>query len=214
MNYQWAESFAAIGGISWEPLVPIDRSSLPGIDSRPTVERIEGLGGESYQRVTWSDKRGELAGEGSSPANQHERHFSNDRELAPRTVARRVSEMLALPGSRSDYHFGMLNAWEALYAARRQDVRVFGWIEALCLADIELMEQGPELVFAENHWNNLDQGYPIFPAFQRLSSLYQREGYLTDAVEIERRCAALGSARPVGEEAIERQKALLEEDGR
>ena len=108
----------------------------------------------------------------------------------------------------------MLQAWEALYAARRRDGRVFDWIESLCLADIELMEQGPELVFAEDHWNNLDQGYPIFPAFQRLSSLYQREGYLADAVEIEKRCAALGAARPVGEEAIERQKALLEEDGR
>jgi len=214
VSYQWAESFADIDGISWDPLVPIDRSSLLGIDSRPTVERLAGLSGDSYEHVTWSDERGELPEEGSSPASQHERHFESDSDLAPRTIAKRVSEMLTLPGSRSDYHFGMLQAWEALYAARRRDGRVFDWIESLCLADIELMEQGPELVFAEDHWNNLDQGYPIFPAFQRLSSLYQREGYLADAVEIEKRCAALGAARPVGEEAIERQKALLEEDGR
>lgn len=215
MSYEWAESFASINGISWEPLVPIvDRSSLPGVDSRPRVERLDGLSGESYEHVTWSDERGKLAEGGGSPASRHERHFANDKELAPQTVAKRVSEMLALPGSRSDYHFGMLNAWETLYAGRRQDVHVFDWIEALCLADISLMEQGPELVFAEDHWNNLDQDYPIFPAFQRLSSLYQREGYLADAVEIEKRCATLGAARPVGEEAIERQKALLEEDGR
>ena len=55
---------------------------------------------------------------------------------------------------------------------------------------------------------------PVVPAFHQLSSLYQREGFLAAAVNIEKRCATLGASRPVGEEAIARQAALLEEDGR
>jgi hypothetical protein len=78
------------------------------------------------------------------------------------------------------------------------------------------MEQGPKLVFAEDHWSDLEErgGYPVVPSFDQLSSLYRREGFLAAAVEIEKRCAALGATRPGGEEAIARQAALLEEDGR
>src|SRR5207253_81354 len=122
------------------------------------------------------------------------------------TIVKSVSEMLALPGTRSDYHFGMLSAWSTLYGARRRDHRVFGWIEALCVADISLLEQGPQLVFAEDHWSDQERGgYPIVPAFHQLSSLYQREGFLAAAVEIEKRFAALGASRPVGEAAFARQ---------
>ena len=215
MAYEWFPSFHEIPGVSWQPLVPIDRASLRGLDAQPRVEQVEGFDDRTYERVEWLTPAGkELSGESGSPATLHQRKLDTDRELAPRTVAKAVSEMLALPGTRSDYHFGMMSAWGALYGARRRDPRAFGWIETLCLADIGLMEQGPGLVFAEDHWNDRGFDYPIFPAFQQLASLYQREGFLAAAVEIERRCAALGPGRPAGEDAIARQAALLEEDGR
>lgn len=217
MGYEWFPSVDAIPGVTWEPLVPIDRSKLPGRDARPRVEQREFYDGRPYQSVEWLAPDGaELSDESGSPAVLHQRKLETDRELAPRTIAKSISEMLALPGTRGDYHFGMLSAWGALYGARRRDHRAFGWIEALCLADISLMEQGPELVFAEDHWSDLEErgGYPIVPAFHQLSSLYQREGFLAAAVEIEKRCASLGTSRPIGEEAIARQAALVEEDGR
>jgi hypothetical protein len=217
VGYEWFPSFDAVPGVVWEPLVPIDRSRLPGINAQPQVERRQLYDERTYLHVEWlTPAGGELSSESGSPAVLHQRKLETDRELAPRTIAKSISEMLALPGTRSDYHFGMLSAWGGLYGGRRRDPRAFGWIEALCLADISLMEQGPELVFAEDRWSDLEErgGYPIVPAFHQLSSLYQREGFLAAAVEIEKRCAKLGASRPVGEEAIARQAALLEEDGR
>jgi hypothetical protein len=215
VGYEWVTSFDAIPGVAWEPLVPIDRSKLRGLDARPQAEERSFYEGRTYLHVEWLTPDGsELANESGSPAALHQRNLETDRELAPPTIAKSISEMLALPGTRSDYHFGMLSAWGALHTARRRDPRVFGWIEALCLADISLMEQGPGLVFAEDHWADQERGYPIFPAFAQLSSLYQREGFLAAAVEIEKRCAVLGAGRPAGDEAIARQAALLEEDGR
>lgn len=217
MGYEWFPSFDAIPGVVWEPLVPIDRSKLQGLDAQPQVERKPLYDGRTYLHVEWRTPAGrELSNESGSPAVLHQRKLEMDGELAPRTMAKAISEVLALPGTRGDYHFGMLSAWGALYNGRRRDPRAFGWIEALCLADISLMEQGPELVFADDRWSDLEErgGYPIVPAFHQLSSLYQREGFLAAAVEIEKRCAALGASRPVGEEAIARQAALLEEDGR
>lgn len=217
VRYEWLPSFDAIPEVSWEPLVQIERGKLRGLDARPRVERMQGFDGRTYDRVEWLTPAGTgLSEESGSPAALHKRKLEFDPEAAPRAIAKAISEMLALPGTRSDYHFGMLSAWSALHGARRHDPRAFGWIEALCLADISLMEQGPELVFAEDHWSDLEErgGYPVVPAFHQLSSLYQREGFLTAAVDIEKRCAALGASRPVGEEAIARYAALLEEDGR
>ena len=217
MLYEWFPSFDAVPGVVWEPLVSIDRSSLYGLDAIPRAERRPLFDGGTYLSVDWLDPQGEpIAEESGSPAVLHQRKLESDRELAPRTIAKAVSEMLALPGSRQDYHFGMSSAIGALHNARRSDARAFGWIEALTLADISLMEQGPELVFAEDHWGDpLERDGSLFvPSFHQLSGLYQREGFLAAAVELERRCAALGGGRPMGEEAIARQAALLEEDGR
>lgn len=216
MGYEWFPSFDAVPGVVWKPLVPINRSKLQGLDAQPRVERRPLYEERSYLHVDWLTPAGrELSNESGSPAALHQRALASD-ELAPRTIAKSISEVLALPGTRSDYHFGMLSAWGALYSSRRRDPRAFGWIEALCLADISLMEQGPEAVFAEHHWSGLEGrgGYPVVPAFEQLSRLYQREGFLAAAVEIEKRCAKLGPTRPVGEDAIARQAALLEEDGR
>lgn len=216
VGYEWFPSFDAVPGVCWEPLVSVDASKLSGLDATPRVEEMTLLDDDPYLRVEWLLPSGaKLSNESGSPSAVHQRKLAAGRELAPETVAKGISESLALPGTRGDYHFSLLSAWGGLDTGRRHDLRAFGWIEALCLADISLMEQGPRLVFSEDHWSDQeDIGYPIVPAFARLSSLYQHEGYVAAAVEIETRCVALGGSRPVGEEAISRQTALLEEDGR
>jgi hypothetical protein len=199
--------------------VAVEPSRLRGFDAHPEVRKLSSSEDCGYELVEWFDLSGrKISSESGSPAVLHQRRHLPDRAQPgqPRTIAKTISEMLALPGTRSDYHFGMLSSWESLYASRRRDHRAFGWIESLCLADIALMEQGPELVFAENHWRTAEggPGYPVFPAFHELSSLYQHEGFIAAAVEIEKRCASLGAVRPIGESTIARQTALLEEDGR
>jgi hypothetical protein len=210
--YEWFPSFDAIPGVAWQPLLPVTRSNLKGVGARPQAKRVTGYGTPDFDLVEWFTPDGRKVSERlGSPAGGHWYELQTDRDLEPQAVAQGISEMLALPGSRSDYHFGMLGAWRLLHESRRDDLTTFGWIEALCLADISLMEQGPQLVFTDQRE---DAGFAVTPAFAQLSSLYQREGFLASAVEIEQRCAALGAIRPSGEGAIARQMALLEEDDR
>ncbi len=215
MGYEWFPAFDAIPGVEWQPLTPVDRLSVPGIDARPRVETLT-LGGGDFDRVEWLTATGErLYDESGSPAVQLSRELASEGDLVPLTIAEKISAILAVPGTRGDYHFGMLSARGALKTARRVDPRVFGWIEALCLADISLMEQGPQLVFSESHWGDLaERAQLAHPAFAELSSLYQHEGFLAAAVDIEKRLSALGASRSLGVEAATRQLALLEEDGR
>lgn len=217
MALEWAPSLEAILGARWQPLVAVQSSRLRGRDARPHVRTLSTFDGKPLEHVEWFDAAGrKLSEDSGSPAVLHHRRaLEGEERPSPYRIAEAISEMLELPGRRSDYHFGMLSAWDALFAARRQDHRVFGWIEALCLADIALLEQGPEQVFPDDYWHaDEERTYPVFPAFNRLASLYQREGFLAATVELERRAAALGSTHAAGENAIERQAALLEEDGR
>ena len=214
-RYEWFDGLESVPGISWTPLVPVDVSRLCGARAWADVERGPDFQGRPRLSVEWRlGTRGARFGGSGSPAHQHEEALASEEDLAPRDVARRVSEALAMPGTRSDYHFTMMAGWERLYSARQEEPSALRWVEALCLADVLLIELGPELVFPEHHWLQHEDTYPVFPAFERLSSLYQREGFLSPAVEIEYRCAALGSPRAAGDDALARRTALLEEDGR
>jgi hypothetical protein len=216
MGFEWSRSLTEILGASWQPLVEIIPERLAGFGAEPRVRKLGDTGDGGFDYVEWFDPGGvKLADESGSPAVLHSRRASEVQGATAADIAKSVSEMLALPGRRADYHFGMLSAWDSLFAARRTDHRVFGWIERLCLADIAMLEQGPQLTFSENHWvEGEERTYPVFPGYTRLSSIYQREGFLSAAVDLERRAAALGVVHPAGENALARQTALLEEDGR
>jgi hypothetical protein len=84
MGYEWFPSFDAIPGVSWEPIVPIDRSKLPGLRARPRVENKRFYDGRPYESVDWLAPNGtELSNESSSPTVLHQRKLETDRELAP-----------------------------------------------------------------------------------------------------------------------------------
>lgn len=211
MAFEWFPCFDAIPGVVWESLAAIRRSELPGVDARPLAEERALSDGRPYRQVEWLTPGGsKLSSEPGSPAQLYQRRLEADRDLAPHKIVKTVSEVLALPGTRSDYQYGMVWAWQALDSARRRDSRAFGWIEALCLADVSLMEQGPERVFAGDE---LRYGYQSRLAFAELAGLYQREGFLDAAAGIEMREAALNGTPAYGT-AIAGRAALLEEDGR
>jgi hypothetical protein len=215
MSYEWFSSFETIPGISWKPLVPVVRDKLPGAQARPKVIRDD-LDGGKYSYVEWSLPSGQRFSDSSGSPSAQYRHGAENDSRDALAIASKVSEALALPGTRKDYHYAMLGGWSSLHGKRREDPRVFAWIERLCLADIQLMELGHDLVFAENSatHDSRDQANHFFvSAFYELSRLYQREGFLAAAVQIERRCAALGGVRSVGDDAAARQAALLALEG-
>jgi hypothetical protein len=209
----WFGSLDCIPGVEWEPLASIDVDKLPGRDAVMRVRRTEAWGepGEFYERHEWLTPEGREL-DGAPASRRGERDY--DDKVQPRTTAKRVSEALALPGIPSDYHFVILGAVEALWKTRSEDPRSFGWIEALCLADIAMIEALPDIAEQPEEGNPYDgRRFPPGPLFARLSALYVREGFLADAVAIEQRFAAIADAGH-GDDVIERQRLLMEEDGR
>jgi hypothetical protein len=221
MPFEWFSEFRAIPGVAWEPLVPLDRSKLQGHDARPRVSRFDRYDGSSRDLVEWELPDGSSLSDefSTSPASQHSSKLDARRAPAARALAlaKNASESLALPGSREDYHFAIIGACSAMYSVRGTEPLVFDWIEQLCLADISLFEQGAQLVFADERLGRVsDREYSVAtPSFDQLSRLYLREGFIAAAAEVENRFARLtGSRRPTGDDVVERQRALMEEDGR
>jgi hypothetical protein len=104
-------------------------------------------------------------------------------------VLRRLYESLELPGSASDYHFAILRTTEDLWNRRRQDPDVLPEVECLCLLDIKLVETLPGVGLSSAE----DEPIILYiPAFGYLVRLYEREGFIEDALQIARRGTALG----------------------
>lgn len=129
---------------------------------------------------------------------------------SPEETARQVSEVLALPGTPSDYHFAILSACKSLWTGRGRDVRSLGWIEQLCLGDIAMFEAVPGLAA---RLDNDDRGIdideiPAFPSFNQLESIYLREGFLAEAVAVQERMFAMTGRHDGMKQLVDRQAAL------
>jgi hypothetical protein len=96
-------------------------------------------------------------------------------------VLRRVYETLELPGEPSDYHFALMGAYEAVWACRREAAGLLDEVEKLCSLDIRLIDARPDIVTNERGGK---VSFLRVPAFGRLIFMYEREGFLREALEI------------------------------
>jgi len=108
-------------------------------------------------------------------------------ETAATTTSRQLRECLELPGSVSAYHFIIQQGHVDLWSFRLTEPWVVNEVEKLCKLDISLVMAHPE-PFQLN-----DQGFVYITAFERLIKLYEREGYLDEALEIAQKAAKLGN---------------------
>jgi hypothetical protein len=194
---------AEIPKISYEGSPRVDRAKLPGHDHEPTVE-VYDFDGERQEHLSWPS----VSGGSSSASPVHRRAFGE----GPEAVSREdllwwIEETLEQPGELSDYHFAIQSFCEAAYKRRQEDPAVLADVERFCFVDIELVENYPETIEYEP-----GKFYRVL-AFDRLVSLYEREGYLREALEVAERGLACGQelARKV-EELRERVAALEAED--
>lgn len=107
---------------------------------------------------------------------------------ATTTRIRVLQEALERPGSPSNYHFAILGCIEELWTwqRRRGHPELLAEIEDLCWLDVRLVGAMPSILTYER---NGEQLYSAVPAFHHLIELYEREGFLQDALAVARRAA-------------------------
>lgn len=162
-------------------------------------------------------------------------------ESASRTLLRQVREALELPGTLRDYHNVLSRGLAEFWNDRASDPPLLAELEALCLLDVRLIEAHPDAVRDEHlDWARAvtarpRKGDPVddpdgaggedeegggeeprreffyVPAFRHLLELYEREGYLQDALDVARRHTAFGGRPEAVTHLEERVRALASE---
>jgi hypothetical protein len=195
---------AAVPGVGYGGQPQIDPKRLPGYGARPRVRKSSDGEDLAGVYVTW-----ELPGGETTSLSPVASHTSFGERQAWADVLRQVYEALELPGTPSDYHFALLRAYELLWKQRRESPEVLPHIERLCLLDIALVENRPETV---RHSDGPTPFTARVPAFSYLTTLYEREGFLNEALTIARRAADLGQGDEDFRRLAERVRDLRSED--
>lgn len=133
---------------------------------------------------------------GASPA-QSWKTQPRKGETEAQTALRQLREALELPGTLSDYHFAIQTSHDSLRGFAREEPWVLEEVERLCVLDIRLINQYPEIITPEpitiedKELRKLAaerrQGMRSFAhvtAFHQLIRLYEREGYLREAMDV------------------------------
>lgn len=180
----WYERLAAVPGVAYSTPPGVYRPDLPARFLKPKLD-VFTFDSKRHESLSWPTDDGSTS---ASPA-QRWLPESDSRNPPPALILKRVYEQLELPGVASDYHFALLQAYEALAPHARRNPDLHEQIERLCLIDIALLEQQPDIVRDE-----FDPNRPPYrvPAYERLIYLYERNGLLDDALSIARRAAAAG----------------------
>jgi hypothetical protein len=125
------------------------------------------------------------------------------RDASTSDLVRNVYEGLELPGEPAGYHFLIQGSASQLWTHRREDPHVVGEVEKLCWLDIRLIETCPEAV--RNEYSEKREFCEII-SFHRLIDIYEREGFLAEALDV----AELGARYGQSDEARERLKRRIE----
>jgi hypothetical protein len=189
----------------YEPPAWVDRSMLPGNDAVPEAHTT--VLDERRIETLWWPTAGEGGG-GSSASPAHGRAFGDMRDASPDALIRNVYEGLELPGEPADYHFLIQGSAGQLWAHRREEPRVIGEVENLCWLDIRLVEAWPDAV--RNQYSDEREFYGIL-SFGTLIQIYEREGFLAEALEVAELAARYGQGDEVRERLRQRIEAVESE---
>lgn len=172
----WYRRLGDIPGVDYRAEHPIDRRRLQGHDA---VARIEHYGGEPS--LSW--QAGPGGSSSSSPA--HERAFGDEmRDRPTGEVLLNLAETLEVPGEASDYHFAIQHAVDILWSRRRTEPDVLDEVERLCWLDLRLIEAQPDAVRFEHEGKS---SFVQVTGLKTLITLYEREGYLREALAVAER---------------------------
>jgi hypothetical protein len=196
---EWFKGLGEIPGVDYAGDPRVDRSMLVGHDCVPVV-RLKSL--------SWPMEGGTTS---ASPAARHARGRGVKSQAAMPELLLNMTEALELPGIASDYHFIIQGCVEKLWAPRRrrEEPQVFEIVERLCWLDIRLIEAKPNSVRIES---GIKRSFVHIVAFPLLIDLYEREGFLREALEVAVRASAFKQADKHAQRLKERTAALESED--
>lgn len=199
---EWFKSLSDISGIDYTSDARVKRTSLPGHDAVPKRYSFD-FQGQKHESLLWPTNDGETT---SSPASQH---ASSDpsRLISSEDRIRRLSEVLELPGCPADYHFAIQHCLDELWKQRREYPPLLEVVEHLCWLDIRLIELRPEIISFER--DGATSYYHVL-AFGYLIHLYEREGFLDEALDVANRAAKF-NAEPVMDRLRERIASIQAE---
>lgn len=182
---QWFKRFADVPGLEYRPNPGVHSEHLPLHNAHPriTYYDYENQRRESYFWPT------------SNPNQETSRAPAANWETKPLpgepptyTVLRQLWERLELPGGLSDYHFAIQECCRELRQPEytKPNPEVLNEIEQLCWLDIRLVETYPAII--TNQYKGQTTYFPG-TCYQVLISLYEREGYLQEALSVAERQA-------------------------
>lgn len=98
-------------------------------------------------------------------------------------------EAIELPGQASDYHFAIQGCLQSLWQRRAEAPAILDQFEQLCWLDIRLIEARPAIIQFERGGK---MGFARVLGVEYLARLYERNGYLAEALEVAQRLCSLG----------------------
>ena len=197
--------FAAVPGVGYQGQKDVDRRTLTGFDAKPEA-RTYVFETRRMESLSWQTSKGETS---QSPASRHANR-GDAQNLDTGSLLRRTYEALELPGTASDYHFILMTAYQTLWTRRGDSPDSVDILEKLCLLDIRLVEAVPEAIRYDS--GDVTHAFGV-PAFGILAGLYEKNGFLEDALQIHRRGVPLGQGDRDIPQLEERIRELRAEDG-
>jgi len=203
-DIHWYERLGNVPGITYKGHPDVDRRTLPQHNAKPSVESFV-FDGRTQRSLSWKTESGSTS---RSPAAGWSGGDDPRKTSAPQLL-RRLYEAIELPGTISDYHFAMLGVYQVLWAHRKREPEILPELEKILLLDISLVEAHPKSITFDTQGEKF---VPHVPAFEYLVALYEREGFLHEALDIAKRAVKAGQDSSDEERLTERIAVLDAED--
>jgi hypothetical protein len=203
---QWYHRLAEVPDIDFPGSPGINRTMLLGYNLKPEVNSYD-FDGRRSEFLSWHHADGTSS---ASPAS----HWNGqllEANASPQAILQHLYEVLELPGTPSDYHFAIQGCFERLWQHRRDHPWVLKEIERLCWLDIRLVEAMPDIL--QFHQQDGSVAYARSIAFERLIRIYERNGYLAEALDVAQRATRFHADDSILKPLQERLARLEAEHG-
>jgi hypothetical protein len=183
---QWFKRLSDVPNIFYKTNSSIRRTSLRGHNARPEFNSYE-FDGRTRTYVSWPS----LDGSGTTSQAPCEQWITqpHSEETPGQTALRQLQEQLELPGTVENYGNCLWQGILALSQYRKDEPWVYEEVERICLLSISLLEAYPDSFAHQDQDGKISY---FNGAASHLIRLYERSGYIREALAIAQRVARFG----------------------